>query len=390
MWVNGVTSRFKQTLGKSHTVVSKVEILRDNVVQRTVQGKTIIDSAGNFAYSLDGTVRVSRAAVRRTLDGFQILDVSGALAVDEVSDLLAPLQTEVRLYRGVRYWDATEAEIINGTDTEYVPIGTFGVTKLNSRYPIVTVSGKDRMDRVVKTRFPAPWNIKTGSGLGAELRRILTEALPAALADMEIPDTSETTPTLLYATSDYMGDKAYEFAAAAGWVLYVDPMGTFRVRVDPKPDPELAVATFQAGAGSMLLDLENELDADSPVNAIRATGEAADGTVIATGYAEDDDPLSLTYVERIGRFTQDFASPLLKNNDQANAAARTVLRSKIGISDTTLVTTLVDPTLDVDDVVKVVDPITGRVRYLVADDFPVGIRHSATMPINCRTVSAVL
>lgn len=390
MWINGVSDRFRQTLSRSHSVVSKVEVLRDNEIQLTIQGKTVVDSAGHFVSNLDGNVRVSRSAIRRTLENLDILDVSAALTVDEPGDLLAPLQTEVRLYRGVRYWDATPTETFNGTDTEYVPIGTFGVEGIRTRYPSISISGSDRMSRVVGSRFVAPYAVKVGSNLGAELRRLLLTALPQALAVLDIPDTAETTPTMLFDTQDDMGQKAYEMAIAAGWVLYVDPMGVFRIRVDPKPDADSVVATYQAGANSMLLDLENQLDATSMVNAVSTTGEAADGTTIAVGYAQDDDPASLTYVEKVGVKVEFLSSPLFKDNAGANAGARTYLRSRLGIADTTLVTTLVDPTLDVDDVVKVVDPITGRVRYLAADDFSVGLRASANMPVNCRSVSVML
>lgn len=390
MWTNGVSTRFRNTLSRSHTSIARVDVLRNNVVQTSIEGKTIVDAVGNSVFSLDGTVRCSRSAVRRSLDELQMLDVSGVLSVDDVGDLFAPLQTEVRLYRGVRYYDATPYEQATGADKEYVPIGTFGIMKVNNKYPTIKLTGQDRMARVTAARFVQPWNVKTGSNLGAELRRILLDSLPTALADLDIADTAETTPTLLFDSQDNKGDKAYEMAAAAGWVLYTDPMGTFRVRSDPIPSPDLQVANYQAGLGSMLLDLESELDASDVKNAVATTGESADGTVVASGYAQDDDPASLTYVGRVGTFVEFFSSPLFLNNDMANAGARTYLRSKLGISDTTFITSLVDPTLDVDDVLRIQDPITGRVRYLVADDFPIGLRAAASMPIDCRSVSTVL
>ena len=52
-----------------------------------------------------GSVQVSRTTIRRTCT-VTTVDPSGILPPETVYDLLAPYSTEIRLYVGVRYWDA--------------------------------------------------------------------------------------------------------------------------------------------------------------------------------------------------------------------------------------------------------------------------------------------
>lgn len=373
MWP--VSARFLATLNRPHDVVSKVEVLQDGAVEAVIEGRTVFDAAGNETGAVTGRVDVARQVVRRR-GSLTFVDLSGssALTANDAHDLLVPLVSEVRPWRGVRYWDATAAERAAGTDVEYVPLGTLVLYGVRGEYPTVQVAAYDRMWDIVRRRFVGSYPITAGTPLSDVISDVITSRMPASRLALDIPTTADTAPGLVWDELDDPGAKLTDLATAAGQQLYVDVMGTFRMTPEPVASPDAVVFTYTTGANSNMARPEREFDAQTAVNAIVARGTAADAPASVVGYAQDDDPESLTYVGRIGVIPDPFNSPLLTSTGQANLAATTVLQRSLGLADTVSVRGMPNPALDSGDVLRVEDDAQGLAAEFVADGFPIGMQ----------------
>lgn len=373
-----VSARFLETLRRSHDVVSKVEILRDGAVQAVVEGRTVVDAAGHETGAISGRVDVARQVVRRRgTVTFVDLAESSALTPDDANDLLVPLVSEIRPWRGVRYWDATAAERADGTDVEYVPLATLVIYQIRGEWPTLQVSGYDRMWDVVRRRFVGTYPVTAGTLLSDAVTEVIASRMPAPRLSLSIPTTADVTPGIVWSELDDPGAKLVEMATAAGQQVYVDVMGTFRMAPEPVADPDAVVYTFEAGVNGNMARAVREIDAAAAINAVVARGTAADTDSTAgdiVGYAQDDNPESLTYVGRIGVIPEGYSSPLLGTVAQATQAATTVLQRSLGLADTVSVRGLPNPALTEGDVVRVVDDVQGIAAEFVADGFPLGMQ----------------
>lgn len=375
MWP--ASDRFRAALATSHAVVSRVDILSGGEVVASIDGTA--PEAGDL---VDGTVQVERAVVRRRCD-VTFADPDSALTPTDARSLLAPLRSEIRLWTGLRFPDATYAERLAGTDVELVPVGTFGVVDVDLDYPAVQVSGFDRMWIAAQTRFTAPYVVAAGTNVATALTQLLTAVIPASKLALSIPTTDLTTGALVYDEQSSPADAAVALATAAGWTLYADPMGTITARPEVDVTSDAVVASYVAGESSMLLKARRGLQGAGVFNAVVATGEATDLTAPVRGYAEDVDPNSITYAAQVGVFSRFYGSPLLRTASQALLAAQTLLRREGGIADVVAVSALPDPTLEAGDVISV-DDGRGITRLLAADAFGVHLTASA-QELTCRS-----
>lgn len=376
MWP--ASPRFFATLARSHTSMLRVDVLRDGQLARRIE-PTVTPATDTLA-AIGGSVRVDRQTIRR--DGsVTFLDLSGALLPNEVSDLFAPLIGELRVWSGVRYWDATDADLLKGTDREYVPVATLVITDAQGDYPTLSVSGFDRMWFL--SDFAANYSVPAGTATAAALRNLLTSQIPAAHLQMSIPDTEHVTGALLYEAGTSSADAAHAMALSMGMVLYADPMGTITVTAEPTTD-DPPVMVYEPGSFGMLLRPKPGVSAADARNAVVFTGEPPDGTPV-TGYAEDSDPASLTYAPRAGVRPVFQSSPLVRTSAQAALAAKTALARILGLSDAILTPVVPNPCLESGDVIQVRDPAQGINIPVIADSFTVPLRAAdGAQEITCR------
>lgn len=380
MWT--ATPRFFATLARSHSQLVRIDVLHDGRLARRVDSTAAADpGTGQFVQSIGGTVNVARQTIRR--DGsVTFLDTAGTLLPDEVDDLFAPMIAELRIFYGVRYWDATPAETAAGADVEYVPVGTLVVTDAVGPYPTLTVSGFDRLWFLAD--FAAPYPVAAGTPTHEALTNLLSAQIPAAHLALNIPQTEFRTGALLYEEQTSSADAAHAMALSMGMVLYADPMGVVTARAEPTTDDEPAM-TYEPGALSTMLRPTRSISAGDARNAVVFTGESGEG-VPFRGYAQDNDPASLTYVGRVGLRPAFQSSPLIRSAPQAEAAAKTALQRILGLSDTLVVPVVPNPCLESGDVLRVRDPQQGIDLAVIADAFGVPLRATdGEQTIQCRS-----
>lgn len=383
MW-GGASPRFLTTLTKGHVVCQKVEILVDGYVVKEIIGVTTVDPAtGARVASIGGSVSVQRALVQRSCS-IEFLDLDAQLTPTEATDLFATLRNEIRVYRGVQYWDATPAEVYNGTDKEYCPLGTFIIAKVTGTYPNFTVQGYDRLWDL-RGRFEKPYTVPKGQPTMSQLERLIRARLPAQRTDIVLPDLSFTTLLTVKEQEDDPGQLAYDLAAACGYVPYADPLGTIRVALEPEATTDNVVWSFVPGATNIAERPEREIDATNAINVVITIGETNDGTTTpARGEAFDDNPASLTYVGKVGRNAGFYSSPLFTKDGSAQLAANTILRRDAGISDTIIVSSVPNPALTSGDVVYAQDVQQQIDKFVIVDGFEVGLRSDAHQDLDCR------
>jgi hypothetical protein len=382
MWP--VSSRFIDTLSRSHERRAYVEILHDGVVTATLNSTLLPDPVtGALVQSIGGSIQVDRTAVRRS-GTVNFLDISANADANDVLDLFPTLVTEIRPWVGLHYWDAPAVDPPGVTSWEYVPLGTLVVSGVDtSNYPQVTVQGYDRMWLVGP--FANALSIPSGTVIADAMNLILGQQIPTARLDTSgIIATEHTTSALLYAEQDDAVQKLADMAATTGQVLYVDQMGVFTTDTEPSTDDE-PVMTYASGyGGSAMMRPKQVIDASQAYNAVVFTGEGA-ATVPVRGYAQDDNPNSSTYVGKVGRRPYFASSPLITTQHQAVLAAKTRLLNILGIPDTISVPVPPNPALESGDVIMATDTSQGIDFPVIIDAFPAALRASdGEQVLTCR------
>jgi hypothetical protein len=393
MWP--VTQRYLDTLARNHTQVVGVEVLKEGRAVAVLDAGLLTDPTTAISLNvLSGSVSVDRARIRRNCT-VRLLDTSGLLLPTDIGDLLAPFSTELRLWVGVRYWDAPLAAVNttplgSGTptipdDTELVPVGTFVITDLSNDYPVITVGGYDRMWML--GTFAAPFTVPAGTAYNDAIRTILTVGIPISRLQTDLPDTDLLTPAVTFDANTSIADTLHDLAATAGWQLFADPMGVFVATFEPSVD-DPPVLTFAPGQASVMRRPQRSISGGATggdvYNAVVYTGEGSDAPPVR-GYAQDDDPTSLTYVAQIGLRPVFESSPLVTTTAQANLAAKTVLSRIIGVADTLVVPTVPNHALESGDVIRVSDPQQNIDQALIVDSFSVPLRAAdGEQTLTCR------
>lgn len=382
MW--GITDRFAASLAAAnHDVCNRLDILIDGKPGLTIEGKTVVDPVSGADVGLvDGQVDVNRAVVRRRCS-IVIADASDILRPDEVGDLLLPVRSEVRPWRGLLHSDRTTADQAPD-DRELVPLGTLAVTRVVADWPTLTITGYDRMWLLQRYRLTAPYTIARGTQITDALQTLLSAKMPPNRLAMSIPDLPYTSGLVVWDEQDQPGERAHDLAESVGLMLYADPMGTIVARPEPTID-DAPVWSYVDGPGSMLMSWPTEdLSGEDACNAVVVTGEPQDGSAPVRGYAENVDPASALYAPAVGVIPQYFSSPLIFTAEQANLAAVTLLR-KLGLADVVALAGLVNPALESGDVLyaEAAHP-SGLATRLIADGFPVPLRGAGPQQIDTR------
>jgi hypothetical protein len=380
MWP--VSSRLSTTLAAGGTVVTRLDILADGDLALSLDS-TDPDFA-DLGGILDGQVDVQPGVVRRTAS-LTLLDVDRLLTQGQAMDLLVPLAAEVRPWRGAIYSDTTPDEAAPD-DRELVPLGTLVVVEADfSRWPTISLGCRDRAWLLSQYRNVTAFSTASGTASMTALTDLLQfTRFPASRLEVNFPTTAFTVGAQVWDKQSDPAEAAQQIAAAAGLNFHADPMGVFVCTPEPDVETDPVAATYTEGAGSMLLMPTRRLSGDGARNAVVAESSAPDLTAPVSGYAQDDDPNSLTYVGRIGPIPDFYDSPLLRTAAQCDLAARTRLRNIVGLLDTTAVAAMVNPALETGDIIYVQSASRGIDSKLIADSFSVPLRAAGSQTITCR------
>lgn len=304
-----MSARFDAAIRSAHQMVTEVDIL--------FGGEVIHE---NLAV-VSGSVAQDIGA-RLYANGSVALAEPLKIGFDATSPL-TPFGYEFAVRRGIVYADGTR---------EMFGLGVFPIRTSNmSGLTLVTsLAGFDRSQRVSWARLEDDYQIAAGSNFGTAIQALIAAGVPDV--EFSFASTTFTTPGIVVPRQADRWEFAVDMARKVGYRLFFD--GDGRCEFSPEPDPAAAVPVddFNEGEGGVLVSVDIALDRTQGYNVVAVESVNATTDAVYSGSAEDSDPASPTYVDGpYGRQPRFYSSPLIASDDQASAAAASILRANLGV-----------------------------------------------------------
>lgn len=367
------TASFRAAIVQAHTTSAKVEVWTGD--QKLI---TLPVASGSVEVN-------AKNAVRRTCEVTLSTDRTTAnLVPDNDFDYLTPFGNEIRLFRGIIFEDGTE---------EFIPLGVFRMTEVGisdkAEGVDIKISGEDRSLVVSRAKFLEPYQMVSGT-LEASISALLKSRFPDV--ETSFPTTGVTIGQVILGT-DTANDPwkdAVEICELVGYDLYFDASGIVTMKQFPTLDGSVVVATYEEGNGTTITSLDRTISNKETYNGIVYT---VTGTQIATPIRVtvwDEDSTSPTY--RYGKFGEvpTFVdSNLVLTTNAATTAAIALLNTYIGSQEVVTWNSLVDPTLDAQDVVYVKSVGAKVDRLVILDSLTIPLGADEQMKADARIVRVI-
>ena len=360
-------------------------------------------------------------ALYGTVDDAVTVEVDAGIVPENAFSALAPYGNELRLWRGIRvekeivpnYADlaadyATYADLAAAYNTygeleqgvtettvdELVPLGVFLITDVDvtagPQGAQVTVVGSDRSLRISRARWYEPYTVTTGTVTETAIQTLLEDRWDDV--EVDFTTTGDTVNRAVFGleTDNDPWKDAQKLAQASGAELYFDGDGIARLIPVRDYDEATPDAVYLENDEAMVLSLTRRLTSERTYNGVIAQGEGSESSATFRGAAWDEDPDSPTY--RYGKFGEVpmfYSSPLLRSDNMALKAAESILEKKKGVVETVDWTQIVDPSLDVGDVVQVVNADAKVDRLMVLDRLTIPLAAAGTMQAVARTIRSL-
>lgn len=362
------STAFASAITESHQLAVQVDLLDDGedvaTVTEVVEGQVTLDATAQTRGRLEVTI---------------VDDGTLGLIPDDPTDDFAPYGNELRVSRGITFPDAT---------TEVVSLGVFRIDDVNvsdtAQGMLLQISGLDRSARLIDARFEEPFEVAQGTNYTTAIRNVLEQGW--AEMEMDLAETSRTTPQL---TAEEGGDRwafATEMATSLGMVLYFDGDGVCVMRPQGAVSTS-AVLTLAEGAGGVLVEAGFRWTREGTYNRVIATGENTGETAPSRGVATDDNPASPTYYYGpFGRVPRFYVSQFITSDDQAQDAAAAILSRELGTTRQVNFGAVVDPRLEPEDVVRITRARAGIDEDHVVDQVTIPLSATGVMTGRTRAV----
>ncbi len=307
-------------------------------------------------------VTLSRLAATDTAPRVQFLEVQ--VSCDASTDELVPIAygviTEVEAKSAGGKGSSGGAATSSGGVTARGGGQSGGGTNL-------TIKGVDLSRQISKNVWTKPF-VVNGINYADAIKAMVLDRLPGQEL-FSITSTERVCPLLIYGLtqgSDPWQD-IRDLAAAIGYECFFDAAGVFVLR--PVPDPRVTppVWVFDENSNPTVVEATRQLTDEMVFNYVVVKGESTSSQNAVSAVAFDNDPASRTYV--YGPYGQHGVVVTLASvltTDQAQAAANAILYNSLGASDTTTLSTVPMPALEVGDVVTVsVGDVKADGRYVI-------------------------
>lgn len=350
----------------------------------TTHGMRVRVTAYTAALGVISDLPVSSGSI--TVDATSQTRRTGTLGIadptywpDDPFDVLSPLGSELGIEYGIVLPDRT---------IEWVPVLRGPITNVARQRPgsgdaALTVSVADRSSKVAEARYDQPAQTIAGATTVSEIRRLITEVLPA----VTVTDLTGSTQVAaqLDIERERWADGLEKLADSIAAEVFADPLGNFTIRPQPliTTTPVWVVAS---GPGGILVSLDEKKTRELAYSRVVASGQRTDGTPPVWAAVSDTDPTSPTYVSGpFGVKTRFYASPLLTTTAQCTSAAAALLARTTGMAGSVTLTALVNPALDAGDVLLVRDH--GTVTAHIIDSLTIPLTVGDAQQITTRSIA---
>lgn len=368
--MRSVSSEFLAAVRGSHQMALRATVL---ATDGTSQEVPLV--AGDVTLDVRATVRGRLAC---TIASDPALD----LVPSSPSDLLAPYGNELQVERGV----------VLPTGPEYVSLGVFRIEAAEpadeGQGTAIRVEGLDRSQRMIDSRFEEPYTVTEGTNYATAILECAQQAWPAVPYSFD--ETSLTTPTLFAEQGADRWEFMQRMAEAIGMRLYFDGDGILTLTAITEPTAGNAVADLVEGEDGVLLAAKRRWERGTAYNRWIVTGENTGQGTPVQGVATDDDPASPTYYYgNFGRKPKFLASQFITTTAQAEAAAAALRSRERGTTNTVSFGTVVDPSLEPDDVVFITRTTLGIDEAHAIDQITVPLDAQGGMTGTTRATQVV-
>lgn len=295
-----------------------------------------------------------------------------------------PTGNEILVWSGFEYSDGTKEEL---------PQGLFRIAKPRIAHTDndlqVTIESYDRGRAMSRNKFTNIYIIPAGRDFASEIKRMMLDRLPYLSDDdfqFMATDGSDGavpfyTPRLVFSLADDPWVKALEMAASFGAELFFDGKG--RPILRPEPDPLYTPPDYRyiSGEQALLESITRDLDDEEAYNGVIITGQNTENVdSIPRGEAWDTDVNSPTYYDPnnpstslYGAVPLSMTSDYVTTNGQAERAARSILRTVIGIMEAIEFSGISNPAQEGGDILQIKDPESGVNSTYILDSLTKGL-----------------
>lgn len=366
-----VSDRFKAAIKKSHVAVSRVELWY----------------AGQFVQTLDvldGNVTIDDQVIRRRCS-IGLADHTGTLTPQNASSILGVVDSELRVYRGVRFPDGTE---------ELVPLGIFGIASVqiddSGEGLHLSVQGYDRSRRVSRAKMRDVYNIAAGTNYVTAIRDLIQFRYPAVQFAANFMTTPLTTPSITLTTGDDPMQKAIKMALEGlGADLYFDANGQLQLQPINDSAGTTPVWEYREGADATILYINSQLSNEDTYNVIVVTGEGPNMPTPLRGEAADTNPNSETYIGGVYGEVVDWISTQFTANNATQTTvdniASSLLVKRLGFSKLVRFNGIVNAAHELTDVILIHRPDSKLFNEIfVVDKLTIPLTTMRAMEVSTR------
>lgn len=368
-----ISDAFRAALLDGHQIATQVVAYTSDVGIAGLRPRRVLSV-------LDGTVDVdATAAIRRRAQVTLVqADEETERLFGDATRLISPYGNEIWLYRGI---------VLSGV-AELVPLGLFALSDVaadETRDGItIQADGYDRARRVARAKLTAPHTIAAGTNVATAIRSLI-EAGVSGLA-YSFATTAHTTPALTFDEGEDRWAVAQKLAASIGHELFFDANGVCILRSVPDPETDPVVWTFEEGEQATILAAGRRQSNEGAPNHWIVTGESSSAATPVRGEAKDTNPDSPTYyLGRYGDVVETYRTELATTTQQAQDIAAALLRSSLGLPEQVAFTTIVNPALDVGDVIQLTRSRLGIAARYVMQTLSIPLAASGVMGATVRS-----
>lgn len=367
------SAAFKTAIKTNHKVIAKAEIWATD--------RKLIDLSIN---SGKVSVNVSNA-VRRTCEVNLTTDRTiSNLVPDDGFDYLAPFGNQLRVYRGIEYTDGTQ---------EYIPLGVFVITEVSisdtNDGVAMIVRGEDKSIIVSRNKWTSAYQMVNGT-LEASLSALLQNRYPDI--ELDFPVTNVTINQVVLGADSNLDPwkDAVMIAQLVGYDLYFDVNGICTMKQFPTLDAASVVATYEEGNGTTITKLDRNISTKETYNGVIYTVEGSQVTTPIRVEVWDEDTTSPTYRYGVfGSVPTFITTELISTSADAIKAATLLLNTYIGAQEEINFSSIVDPSLDVNDVIYVYASGAKVDRTVIIDSIDMPLEYEAPLSVKTRVVRVV-
>jgi hypothetical protein len=367
------SAAFKAAVLTDHVVIAKAEVWASD--------RKLIDLEID-----NGKVTVSTSnTIRRTCEVHLTTDRTTAnLVPDDGFDYLAPFGNQLRVYRGIQYTDGTE---------EYIPLGVFVITEVQisdtNDGVSMTIRGEDKSIIVSRNKWTSAYQMVSGT-LEASLLALLQNRYPDV--ETSFPTTNVTiNQVILGADSNVDPWKdAVMIAQLVGYDLFFDVRGVVTMRQFPTLDAASVVATYEEGNGTTITSIDRRISTKETYNGVIYSVEGSQVTTPVRVEVWDEDTTSPTYRYGVfGSVPTFITTNLISTSAEAIKAATLLLNTYIGQQEEIQFESIVDPSLDVNDVIYVKSEGSKVDRTVIIDSIDIPLDYTSSLTVATRVVRIV-